>query len=236
MLAHAVLLAALLTGEDAASTHSGSGELGLVIARGNSATETLNAKLALRREGATWRHEAVLSALKSRQDGADSADRRELAVKSDFRRDQPRYGFLALRLEQDEFAAYRWQSSLAAGLGWRVLTEEGRRLALEAGPGLRRAARRRGIAGEGGTAEQDLILRASLDYRQRLSASAEFYEEALVESGRDNTHLKNDFGLRLKINDRLGLKASLAVRHNSSAPAGARRTDTLTSLNLAYDF
>jgi putative salt-induced outer membrane protein len=226
-----ILIVTILAGEDTAPALSGNGELGLVIARGNSSTETLNAKLALRREGATWRHEAVLSALYSRKDGVDAADRQELALKSDFRREQPRYGFAALRLEQDDFAAYRWQSSVAAGLGWRVLAKEGRTLALEAGPGLRRAAPQ-----GGGAVEEDLILRASLDYRQRLSETAELFDETLIETGGDNTHLKNDLGLRLRINDRLALKASLALRHNTTAPAGARRTDSLTSLNLAYEF
>lgn len=236
MLAIPILLAVAIAGEADRPALAGSGELGLVVARGNSSTETLNAKLALRREGATWRHEAVLSALKSRKDGVDAADRRELALKSDFRRDQPRYGFAALRLEQDDFAAYRWQSSLAVGLGWRLIEDDQRKLALEAGPGLRRAALARTGGSVGGATEEDLILRGSLRYRQQISATAEFYDEALVEAGSDNTHLKNDLGLKVRINDRLALKASVAVRHNSTAPPQAKRTDTLSSLNLAYEF
>ena len=53
------------TGTDAV-TWTGTGELGLALARGNARSESVNTRLALGKEGEHWKHDLHASALRSR--------------------------------------------------------------------------------------------------------------------------------------------------------------------------
>ena len=48
---------------------SGKGELGLVLARGNSDADTVNAKLEMARQTDAWKNAFTLAALRSSNDG-----------------------------------------------------------------------------------------------------------------------------------------------------------------------
>src|SRR3546814_6417183 len=51
---------------DAPTGWTGTGELGLALARGNARSESVNAKLAFAREDEFWKHDFHLSALRSK--------------------------------------------------------------------------------------------------------------------------------------------------------------------------
>ena len=59
-----------------------------------------------------------------------------------------------------------------------------------------------------------------------------------MESGRDNTFIQNDLGVVVAMNERFALKAALQTRHNTDVDqaGGVRKTDTLTTVNLVYNF
>ena len=50
-----------------------------------------------------------------------------------------------------------------------------------------------------------------------------------------NNFLQNEIGLAVKMSDRLALSLAYAVRHNTDPPAGFKKTDTLSTLNLVYE-
>ena len=54
---------------------SGKGELGLVLARGNSDADTVNAKLEMARQTDAWKNAFTLAALRSSNDGERNAER-----------------------------------------------------------------------------------------------------------------------------------------------------------------
>ncbi len=204
-------------------------ELGVVNTTGNSDTTSANGKFALKGTDELWTHEYFLAALRAESDDELTANRLELGGKTARRLGERQYLGFAARHERDDFSAYEHQSTLALNYGAWLVKEEGRSFQIEGGPGLRHAR-----LAEGGGSETDALLRGHADYEHRITASTRFFNTLLVEATPDNTFAQNDIGIAVSINKTLALKAALQARHNTEAPAGLERTDTLTSINIVW--
>ncbi len=227
------LFAGLLAGLilPAHADFSGQGEFGMVFARGNSETETANARLALDYERERWANETTFSFIYGRDSGETNASRFVLTNKTDYNLDEKSYILGALRYDRDRFSAFTYQSTIAIGYGRRLIDNETHRLKGEIGPGFRVAELR-----TSDETETDLIVRGFLDYRWKISDTTNLTNRLLVESGSDNTFVENSLALGVSINARLSLKAGVAVRHNTDVDPGRERTDTLSTVNLVYNF
>jgi putative salt-induced outer membrane protein len=224
-----------------AETWSGTGELGLVISRGNSNTETFNTKLGLSREHERWKHSLIVAALRSERDGDRTSNRWELGGKSDFKMSEASYVYGTMRYENDDFAPFEYQWTAALGYGRKLIDSERTKLSFEAGPDYRRARPRDRISPISGApidqdVESELILRAAGIFKYRISETTELTNATLVEAGDDNTFLKNELGVQVRINARLAMKAGYQLRRNSETTGDAKKTDTLSTLNLVYSF
>lgn len=226
---------------------SGSGELGLAVASGNSRSESANAKLALERESERWRHTLEAAALRSRGevsgdfDGDGVADERleltanryALGGSSAYRFDPRNYVVGSLRYEHDDFAPYDYQATAAIGYGHHFIDNDRTELLGEIGPGFRQARQ-----ADTGEVERGAIVRGRIDVRHALTDSTELVDTLLVEAGSDNTFIQNDLGIAVAMNEAFALKAGLQVRHNTDVDqaSGVEKTDTLTTVNLVYNF
>jgi putative salt-induced outer membrane protein len=210
---------------------SGKGELGLVVARGNSDTETVNARLDLIYQRERWSNESNFNVVHARDDGNTTSSRFVIGNKTAYDLDERSYLVGALRYDRDRFSSYTYQSTVSVGYGYRVIQRERHQLKLEVGPGFRFAEVR-----ETEETENELILRGFADYRWTISDTAELSNRFLVESGQDNTFLENALGLSVAINSRVSLKTGVAVRHNTEVEPGRKKTDTLSTVNLVYNF
>jgi putative salt-induced outer membrane protein len=204
-------------------------ELGLVNTSGNSDTTSANGRFALKGEDDLWTHEYFLAALRAESDDALTANRLELGARTARRLGERQYLGFAARFERDDFSAYERQSTLALNYGTWLLKDEDRSFQLEGGPGLRHAR-----LADGGGSETDALLRGYADYQHQLTDSTRFFNTLLVEATADNTFAQNDIGIAVSINKTLALKAAFQARHNTEAPAGLARTDTLTSVNIVW--
>lgn len=240
----ALLLAAILLalpGLAEAKSWSGSAELGLAIASGNADSETLNGKFRFKREMDRWFYTLEAAALRAESNDALSANRYEAGSKFGYRFSEKAYSFGALRHEDDDFAAFRWQTVFSGGFGYAFFDQEDLGLAVEAGPGLRRVQPVDRWVGqppvaEAIPAETDTVLRGTLAYRQRLGASATLGNDLLVESGGGSAFFKNDLGLTVQMTERLALKAAYQVRYSTEVPETLKKTDTLFTTNLVLGF
>jgi len=215
-----------------AAEWSGKGEFGLVIARGNSETETLNLGLQFERKSEKWRNDLRLTALRASDKGQLNAERYTLGYKSGYNFNEDSYLFGALRYDQDEFSSYDYQASLSMGYGRQILNSETHELSAELGPGVRRSEP---TAQDEATAT-NVIGRLSASYAWNISETADLTNDFLVEAGSNNTFAENELALNVAINSRFALKLSGAVRHNTEVDPGVEKTDTLTTANLVYRF
>lgn len=226
---------------------TGTGELGLALARGNSRSENLNAKLGFAKEDAQWKHAFSAAALRAKGevtgdfdgDGVAeerfelSANRYELGASSAYKLSPRSHIGGAARYENDDFSPYEYQATVAIGYGYKFIDTERTQLLGEFGPGYRRARET-----DTGQVQSSLIGRGLLDFRYQLTGNTELFNTLLVESGKENTFAQNDLGVSVAMNERFALKAGLQARHNTDVDeaAGIKKTDTLTTVNLVYNF
>lgn len=215
----------------------GEGELGLALSRGNSETESLNAKVGLSFEDDRWKHALGFSALRQKGESANSGDleltanRYELSGSSGYKLSERAYVIGTLRYENDDFAPYEYQAIGSLGLGWYAIKNETTEWLFEGGPGYRRY---REVAT--GQTDGQVVFRGVMGFKHVLTETTSLENELLVEAGSDNTYAQNDTGLVVKINAKLALKAGLQFRHNSDVAPGLKKTDSLFTTNLVYSF
>ena len=58
----------------------------------------------------------------------------------------------------------------------------------------------------------------------------------LVESGAGNTSLEDDLAVVVSMSKKLALSAGFTYQENTEPPAGLKKINTLTTLNLVYAF
>jgi putative salt-induced outer membrane protein len=215
----------------AAESWGGEGQLGIVLARGNSDADTINAKLDLAKETDSWKNAVGIAALRSSSDGARNAERYAASWQTDYRFSTRSYWFGGARYEDDRFSGFDYQASLVSGLGHRFVDDEDLKLFGQAGLGFRRLE-----SALTGLTEDNLIFSAEIRYEQRLTETTSLKNKLVIEAGEANNFLSNELALQVKINARLSLAAGIGVRHNTDPPQDREKTDTLTTLNLVYGF
>lgn len=209
----------------------GSGELGLAISKGNTDSETLVGKLAMGYEDAVWRHALGASFLYGRSDDIENAYRYEFHADNGYRLNARHYLSGSLRNERDHFASNEYQWTAALGYGYEAIESEATHLLFQIGPGYR-WAKLQGVR----VHNDEAVLRGTMDFSHRLTDNASIHDALLVEAGADNTFIRNTLGLKVKMSEALALKAGLESRHNTDVLPGTKKTDTLTTVNVVYDF
>jgi putative salt-induced outer membrane protein len=251
-----LLLAAAFPFCAQAGDWTGAGQLGFAYASGNANSETFNAKLDVKKDDERWLYEGNLSALRASgevdviladgtpgREDVTNANRWQVGGKVGYKYTERMYFFGSGRYDSDDFAPYEWQWIVSAGVGYKFIDSETTRFTGEVGPGWRRTqpidvlvidpppARLVDVDSEGET-----ILRGTLSYTHQITASTSVANQLLLESGSDNTFLQNDLGLQVQINETFALTTGLQVRHNTEAPDGVDKTDTLLTTNIVVGF
>ena len=223
---------------------TGTGELGVAVARGNSRSDNLNGKLQFQNEDDQWKHNYYLSLLRAKGevtgdfdgDGVPeesfelNANRYEAGASSAIKVNEVSSWVAALRYERDDFAPFEYQATASMGYGHNFIKNDDTTFSGEIGPGYRRAKSART-----GEVEGDAIARALLDFKHRLTSNTQLYNSLLIESGSDNTFAQDDFGVQVAMSEAFALKAGIQVRHNTDVGPGTDKTDTLTKINLVYN-
>lgn len=217
--------------EKSAGELEGSAELGATVTSGNTDTRSVNGKAEVVYSRARWRHTGKAEALYSSDAGVDTAERYVASYKADFRKTRTTYIFATVRGEVDKFSGYDYRISESIGYG-RRFWEGGDKgyFELEAGPGARQSKL------DDGTREDHAIFRVAARYRNMWTETTEFSEDLIVETGSDNTFTESVTGIKVRINSALAMKLSVTIKHNSDVPVDKENTDTISSINLVYDF
>jgi len=225
-----LLCGGLLSGA-ASADWSGKGQLGGVLARGNTETETINAVIDVQNELDRWTHKFGGSVLHTVNNDVTSADRWELRAGSNYKLNDRSYLFGTLRYEDDAFTDFSYQATAAAGYGYHLIATDVTKLDVEAGAGYRQTELQ--ITGE---TDDDVIARGALSYEHKLTDTTLIYDRFLVEAGGSNTFMQNQLGMEVKIVDTFALGVDYAVRHNSDVLPGTENTDQVFTVNLVYGF
>ena len=93
----------------------GKGEAGIVFARGNSDSDTVNIKLAMSKVIDLWKHSLDMSYLRASSNGVESSNRFVGAWQSDYKVSERSFAFGALHYERDQYSGFDYQASASTG-------------------------------------------------------------------------------------------------------------------------
>lgn len=213
-----------------AGEFSGSVDAGYAASSGNSDTSSINAAIDLSYVEGLWTYIGKLGGLQQ-EDNGDTTAQNYMAEGKVQRALSPRsYLFGDVLYEHDDFGGVRDRSTGTLGYGYKVIDTDARKLNLELGVGARSSEF------ADGTEEEDAIGQLGVYFEQQITGTTRFVQDLLVESGKANTLFQSDTGLEFLIVGNLNAKIGFTVKHNSEVPAGTEKTDTYTTVGLAYAF
>ncbi len=211
---------------------TGNGELGLVSTTGNTESFALNMKLEFVKTTEKWRHRFAATALATSEDGNQDNERYTAELQSDRKLGEKSYVFGVYRYDADRFGAYDPQQTATAGYGREFIKSEKHEFKGEIGAGYRNLKER-----TSGDSSSEVIVRILLDDSWQVFKSSVWTNRLLIETGADNTFSQFNTGLSVAMSDRFAVKLGFEIRNNTSVPPGdSEKTDTITTMNLVYNF
>jgi putative salt-induced outer membrane protein len=219
---------------------SAKAEAGAVAARGNTHTNSANAKLDVAREFVQWKHSLGLAAVYASDETGATGQRWEGRGQSDYKFHEKGFLFGSVRYEEDRFSGFEYQTTYGAGFGWRFYDDPITKLITALGVGYKVFRTRDTLADDEvtiipGERQEDAIGQFTIDFERQLTDTTKIVDQFLVESGANNTFIQNQFSLQVKIYESLALAVGYQARYNTKPPVGFEELDTLTTLNLVYE-
>lgn len=220
-----------------------SGEVGLgwVATRGNTRNSTTNFKGQLDYDAAPWHYSLLGQAIGASQSGQTTAEAYRLAGKTKYDLNSTIYLFGLLDYNKDRFSGYEHQLYETGGVGWHVFKTPVHELSLEAGVGVTQSKTRAiEVLNPPGTipseTRNELVGRVGAEYLWHISDTATFSEKASTLIAGDNTYAESTTELKARLVGNLALVLGYLVKYNTDVPAGTQKTDSLTSVSLAWKF
>lgn len=235
-----IIVLGVFAASPALADFTGQAEAGLVIASGNTETETANARFKLANEIDAWKHAFGADALYASDEEGKTAQRWEVFGQSDYNFSPRTFWFGAARFEQDEFSGFEYQTTLSSGLGRKFIESAVTKFTGTVGVGYKFLESRdafddAGVLIEQGDSASEVVFRGTLDFEHQFTGTTSLIDKFIIEAGADNTFAQNELSLQVKMTDVLALAVGYSVRHNTDPPAGFEKTDTLTTVNLIYE-
>lgn len=211
---------------------SGVGELGYVKTSGNTDSSALNVRLEFIRTTENWRYRFAGTALTTSEDGNKDNERYTAEAQADRKLGEKGYLFGVYRYDADKFGSYDPSQTATVGYGRELMKSEKHVMKGEIGVGYRKLDER--LTGE---SDSDVILRLMLDDAWQIFSTTAWTNRLLIETGSNNTFTQWNTGLTVAMTDAFALKLGFELRNNSEVPPGdTEKTDTITSVNLVYNF
>ena len=114
---------------------SGKGQAGYVMSRGNTDSDSGNAKLDVADLNGDWKHTLHLEGLYGRNDDLVSAERWAVQLQSNYQFTPRAFLFGAFHYLDDEFSGFEYQGDVSVGAGYKFLDSSADKLAAQIGAG-----------------------------------------------------------------------------------------------------
>lgn len=226
----AVLLApALLKADETDPGLSGRVGFSYLQSRGNTDTIAVTGDSLLQyATGGPWLYDLKLLFVARDEREVSTEERYEARFTANRYWSEEDYLYGRLDWRKDNFGGVREEYVPSIGYGRVILRTERHDLKGEIGAGYRFAE----LAD--GSREEGAALSTGLRYKWQISATAEFYQNAMVQWSSDNTYFESETGLRTAIIGNLNARITYMIKHNTDVPDGRRNSDFFTTIGLEY--
>lgn len=214
--------------EPAPAGWKGRADLGFFSQSGSDGSkESLTFKAELNRQWGDFTLENRAEAISASDDSAGTGTARYLlASKQRFGLSKTDYLFTQEQFEKDSASEFRYQFNVTGGYGRTLFSDDLQTLVAEVGAGARYSEER-----DTGDSETSPIATGALDYRYKLTTTADFHQRLSVEGGSDSNIFRSLTELRLKLNDALGVAMGYDVKREYS---DINRRLNVTTVSLSY--
>jgi putative salt-induced outer membrane protein YdiY len=220
-----------------------SGEFGVLAASGNTNTTTFKAGLTSEHEMRRWsnRYHSELMYKQNKVDDETfvTAQRFLVNVQLDYKLPSKNNRlFIYGEYDDDRFNGFRYQSAIATGWSTHAWRNKDSQLRYSIGPGYSYAEREIEESEDDKSYEtlNEMIIRASLDYRLELSDTAMFRQFVSTEAGQDTNRSRAETTLTASIVESLAMKLSFVMVYNDGTTLDNVNLSTETSISLVYQF
>jgi len=228
--------------EDCFEKWAGGVEFGYVAVTGNQDTTSLNARFALAYELEKWRHAGFISVVTSSTEEEinnvlvkTDAEKLTAQAKSDYKFSKKGYAFGIYDYDETKDSGFEYQSSFAAGFGYRFIKNKKHTLDGELGLGSR-TSKTEATPTIPSAANTETITRLAGKYLWKISKTSNFEQKLSTEIGDDNTITKSYSGLSANIFEDLALKVSYTIKDQSDVPPDTAKRETITAFTIVYSF
>lgn len=218
------------------------GQLGLVLARGNTDTTTGNAKFELTRSTRAVDDDFEIEGLYGKTGDIATAERWATNAQRSWNLGSQTFWFTSLHYEHDLFSGFAYQGSATTGAGYRFINTDATTFQVQIGAGYRELKPEQLIENSLGEvtariesgSEGEAVGNGKIDFEHSFNGQTKITETLMTVAGSENIYLENDLALNVKLNGSLSLSLAYTVRNNSNPPPGLLHTDTLTTVNLVF--
>ncbi len=214
---------------------NGSGELGFTDSSGNTTSTTLFAALKLNYNQANYEIKSIFETNYKSENNEQTEERYLIDLQHNryYNPERNYYSFVGGKFEKNRFSGIELDTTLSLGLGKQLFRNEATKLIGEAGLAQQTTTYTDEVVGDD---KNQTAVRLKLDLTHQINAQVAFSQDITYLTGNEQTTIESNTGFKVKVADRMNLKASYKYRHNDSPAAGAKETDTQTLLTLIYDF
>jgi len=117
---------------------TGKSEAGLLIATGNSASTSVNAKIDVAREDGPWKSTVHVAGQYGKNAVFTTGERLEGSYELDHKISDKLFGFVGVAAEHDLFDGFQYQATLSTGVGYTWYDSADTKLSTTVGVGYRR--------------------------------------------------------------------------------------------------
>lgn len=213
------------------SPWKGSVALGYLKTTGNTDSSSFNFKAGLDWHVEPWENLFSAQAIFAKSGGVSSAESYQAGDQLNYDFTERDYVFGNFNYLNDRFASVVERYSETVGVGRHVLKTPTQKLDLQVGIGANQQR-------EAGQQDLNNQLVGVFDgtYVWTISSNSQFKQTLHVEAGRLNTYINPVSELKLTIVGNLYASLDYEVRYNTTAAPGTVHTDTITSVNIGYNF
>jgi len=213
---------------------TGSGELGFSDSTGNTVNTSLYGALKLIYSQKNYSIKSELEANYKSEDGTQTQERYIINIQGNryYTADKSYYSLVSARFEKDKFSDIELDSTYSLGLGKTLYKTEQTNLNGEMSVGYQNTD----YVTQGVDSDSQTVGIAKLNLTHKINEQVAFAQDLSVTTGEELTKLESNTGFKIKVAEKMNLKAAYKYRHNDSPAAGTKKTDTQTVLTLIYDF
>ena len=221
------------------------GEFGFLLADGNTNTSTITANINTSQELAFWSYQIIGDALyKQSQQQRDEGKRNTASVQKLFLSGQLEYKltepndrlFIYTEYENNRFNGFRYQTALAVGWTSRLWHDAYSELKYSLGPGYAISEVEQNNRDKSEKSNKGLIVRAAMEYKQKLSDHATFRQFVSTEADHKFSKTKTETSIATKLTGALAMKLSFSINLDTSVGPDIEKLDTETTVTLIYQF